>query len=220
MPTWTALTTCPRNRAPKPWARRWRPFAGTRGCRCLRAGGRIGPVGGRRLFHRGARRYRPVASGGGAWGAALRRVRTARDRLGRPCPAGACIPVEAGRFYLYGSHDAENVPPGRVPLLIEAAMAFGTGHHGTTKGCLEAFDRLLSQGVVPQKVADIGAGTAVLAIAAAKTIAEPGHRVRHRPGRGGGRRGQRRGPTASPVAAALHRGGGLRPSRPCRRRAL
>jgi ribosomal protein L11 methyltransferase len=82
-------------------------------------------------------------------------------------------PVEAGRFYLYGSHDAEHVPPGRVPLLIEAAMAFGTGHHGTTKGCLEAFDRLLSDGVMPQRVADIGAGTAVLAIAAAKTIPNP-----------------------------------------------
>jgi ribosomal protein L11 methyltransferase len=82
-------------------------------------------------------------------------------------------PVEAGRFYLYGSHDAESVPAGRVPLLIEAAMAFGTGHHGTTKGCLMAFDRLLGQGVLPRSVADIGAGTAVLAIAAAKTTPNP-----------------------------------------------
>lgn len=82
-------------------------------------------------------------------------------------------PVEAGRFYLYGSHDAESVPPGRVALLIEAAMAFGTGHHGTTKGCLEAYDRLLAHGFVPQRVADIGAGTAVLAIAAAKTSPNP-----------------------------------------------
>lgn len=48
-------------------------------------------------------------------------------------------------------------------------MAFGTGHHGTTKGCLEAYDLLLSEGVAPRAVADIGAGTAVLAIAAAKT---------------------------------------------------
>jgi ribosomal protein L11 methyltransferase len=78
-------------------------------------------------------------------------------------------PVEAGRFFLYGAHDAGRVPEGRVPLLIEAAMAFGTGHHGTTKGCLEAYDRLLAQGVVPGRVADIGAGTAVLAIAAALT---------------------------------------------------
>jgi ribosomal protein L11 methyltransferase len=60
-------------------------------------------------------------------------------------------------------------PRAAVALLIEAAMAFGTGHHGTTKGCLEAYDRLLSQGIVPQRVADIGAGTAVLAIAAALT---------------------------------------------------
>jgi ribosomal protein L11 methyltransferase len=82
-------------------------------------------------------------------------------------------PVTAGRFYLYGSHDADSVPEGSVPLLIEAAMAFGTGHHGTTKGCLEAFDRLLSQGVMPESVADIGAGTAVLAIAAAKTTPNP-----------------------------------------------
>lgn len=78
-------------------------------------------------------------------------------------------PVEAGRFFLYGAHDAERVPGGRVALLIEAAMAFGTGHHGTTKGCLEAYDRLLAQGIVPARVADIGAGTAVLAIAAAMT---------------------------------------------------
>jgi ribosomal protein L11 methyltransferase len=77
-------------------------------------------------------------------------------------------PVEAGRFFLYGSHDADALPEGRVGLLIEAAMAFGTGHHGTTKGCLEAFDRLLSAGVAPTNVADIGCGTAVLAIAAAK----------------------------------------------------
>jgi ribosomal protein L11 methyltransferase len=82
-------------------------------------------------------------------------------------------PVEAGRFYLYGSHDADTVPEGRIPLLIEAAMAFGTGHHGTTKGCLEAFDQLLSQGFVPRHVADIGAGTAVLAIAAAKALVSP-----------------------------------------------
>jgi ribosomal protein L11 methyltransferase len=79
-------------------------------------------------------------------------------------------PVEAGRFYVYGSHDADTVPEGCVPLLIEAAMAFGTGHHGTTKGCLEAFDALLDQGLRPSSVADVGCGTAVLAIAAAKVL--------------------------------------------------
>ena len=79
-------------------------------------------------------------------------------------------PVGAGRFFVYGSHDTENVPSGCVPLLIEAAMAFGTGHHGTTKGCLEAFDELLDDGFRPTKVADVGCGTAVLAIAAAKVL--------------------------------------------------
>ncbi|EBA18502.1 ribosomal protein L11 methyltransferase, putative [Roseobacter sp. SK209-2-6] len=77
-------------------------------------------------------------------------------------------PVEAGRFYVYGSHDAETVPEGRIPLLIEAAMAFGTGHHGTTLGCLKALDHLIDEGFEGRKVADIGCGTAVLAMAAAR----------------------------------------------------
>ena len=77
-------------------------------------------------------------------------------------------PVEAGRFFVYGSHDAEHLPDGRIGLLIEAAMAFGTGHHGTTLGCLRAFDRLLDQGHCFDKVLDLGCGTAVLAMAAAR----------------------------------------------------
>ncbi len=77
-------------------------------------------------------------------------------------------PVEAGRFFVYGSHDAEQVPAGRIALLIEAAMAFGTGHHGTTLGCLRMLDLLADRGVVARNVADIGCGTAVLAMAAAR----------------------------------------------------
>ncbi|MEL7345184.1 MAG: 50S ribosomal protein L11 methyltransferase, partial [Pseudomonadota bacterium] len=76
-------------------------------------------------------------------------------------------PVEAGRFYVYGSHDADTVPSGATALLIEASMAFGTGHHGTTLGCLRATDRLANEGFAPKAVADIGCGTAVLAMAAA-----------------------------------------------------
>ncbi len=79
-------------------------------------------------------------------------------------------PVEAGRFFVFGSHDADRVPAGRVPLQIEATVAFGTGHHGTTLGCLLAFDRLLDAGWRPDRVADIGCGTAVLAMAAAATL--------------------------------------------------
>lgn len=82
-------------------------------------------------------------------------------------------PVEAGRYFVYGSHDADKVPAGRVALLIEAAMAFGTGHHGTTLGCLRALDRLAADGFVPDGVADIGCGTAVLAMAAARSWSCP-----------------------------------------------
>lgn len=79
-------------------------------------------------------------------------------------------PVDAGRFFVFGSHDADKVPAGRIPLLIEASMAFGTGHHATTLGCLLAFDRLEAAGFRPARVADIGCGTAVLAMAAAKLL--------------------------------------------------
>ena len=81
-------------------------------------------------------------------------------------------PVEAGRFFVYGSHDADKVPEGRVALQIEATVAFGTGHHGTTLGCLRAFDRLYEAGFRPSNVADIGCGTAVLAMAAAAVLPE------------------------------------------------
>ncbi len=77
-------------------------------------------------------------------------------------------PVPAGQFFVYGSHDADQIPQGSVPLLIEAAMAFGTGHHGTTLGCLLALDLLAGDGFVGKSVADIGCGTAVLGMAAAK----------------------------------------------------
>ena len=79
-------------------------------------------------------------------------------------------PVEAGRFFVYGSHDADKVPADKIALQIEATVAFGTGHHGTTLGCLRAFDRLYGEGFRPAKVADIGCGTAVLALAAAAVL--------------------------------------------------
>ncbi|MEO8241314.1 MAG: 50S ribosomal protein L11 methyltransferase [bacterium] len=79
-------------------------------------------------------------------------------------------PVEAGRFFVYGSHDADKVPADKVALQIEATVAFGTGHHGTTLGCLKAFDRLYDAGFRPARIADIGCGTAVLAMAAAAVL--------------------------------------------------
>ncbi|KPN64142.1 ribosomal protein L11 methyltransferase [Aliiroseovarius crassostreae] len=82
-------------------------------------------------------------------------------------------PVEAGRFFVYGAHDADQLPAEKIGLLIEAAMAFGTGHHGTTLGCLRALDGLADKGFVGESVADIGCGTAVLGMAAAKIWPNP-----------------------------------------------
>jgi len=78
------------------------------------------------------------------------------------------VPVIAGRFVVHGAHDAQRVPKQLWPLRIEAAMAFGTGHHGTTRGCLEALDRLEKAGVRPRRIVDVGCGTGVLAMAAAR----------------------------------------------------
>lgn len=76
-------------------------------------------------------------------------------------------PVRAGRFTIHGSHDRDKVPQNTIAIEIEAALAFGTGHHGTTRGCLLALDRLLKVRQ-PRRVIDIGTGTGVLAIAAAR----------------------------------------------------
>lgn len=77
-------------------------------------------------------------------------------------------PVAAGRFVVHGSHDRGRVGSQKIGLEIEAAMAFGTGHHATTKGCLLLLDRLARRGMVARRVADIGSGTGVLAMAAAR----------------------------------------------------
>ena len=77
-------------------------------------------------------------------------------------------PVRAGRFFVYGAHDGGKAPIHTVNLRIEAGAAFGTGHHGTTVGCLIAYDTLIKSRRF-DRVLDVGAGTGVLAIAAART---------------------------------------------------
>ncbi len=82
--------------------------------------------------------------------------------------------VHAGRFYLYGAHHDGPDDASVIPILIEAGEAFGTGHHGTTKGCLLAFDDCLAT-VAPTSVLDLGTGTGMLAIAVAKVL--PGAKI-------------------------------------------
>ena len=79
------------------------------------------------------------------------------------------VPVRAGRFIVHGHHDRSKVPPNKLGIEIEAALAFGTGHHGTTRGCLLLLDHVL-KARHPARVLDLGTGTGVLAIAAAKAL--------------------------------------------------
>jgi ribosomal protein L11 methyltransferase len=79
------------------------------------------------------------------------------------------VPVRAGRFIVHGRHDRAKVPPNKLAIEIEAALAFGTGHHGTTRGCLLLLDQLL-KAHRPARVLDLGTGTGVLAISAAKAL--------------------------------------------------
>jgi ribosomal protein L11 methyltransferase len=79
------------------------------------------------------------------------------------------VPVPAGRFIVHGQHDRARIAPNKLGIEIEAALAFGTGHHGTTRGCLLLLDHVL-KAWRPRRVLDLGTGTGVLAIAAAKAL--------------------------------------------------
>jgi ribosomal protein L11 methyltransferase len=81
-------------------------------------------------------------------------------------------PVAAGRFLVHGAHDRGRVAANRIGIEIEAALAFGTGHHGTTHGCLMALDRIVKQRSIHGRgrVLDVGTGSGVLAIAAARAL--------------------------------------------------
>lgn len=81
-------------------------------------------------------------------------------------------PVEAGRFFVHGSHDRHRRPPSGVSIEIDAEMAFGTGHHATTWCCLVALDRLLKSKRFERPL-DLGTGTGVLAIALARVLRVP-----------------------------------------------
>src|SRR5205823_5111087 len=81
-------------------------------------------------------------------------------------------PVRAGRFFVYGAHDRGMVPPGVIPLRIEAGLAFGTGHHESTTLCLALISHLAKRHRFC-RILDLGCGTGVLAIAMARLWRSP-----------------------------------------------
>ncbi len=116
---------------------------------------------------RALRALAAIAIGDGA-ARALTFARVAAKDWVRESLAGL-PPVAAGRFVVHGAHDRARVAPSRIGIEIEAALAFGTGHHGTTRGCLLAFDRICKASHA-RHILDLGTGSGVLAIAAAHAL--------------------------------------------------
>ncbi len=112
-----------------------------------------------------------TAAAGDTAAKALRFERVAATDWVRESLAGLA-PVTAGRFVVHGAHDRARVPLSRIGIEIEAALAFGTGHHGTTRGCLLALDRICKS-LRPRQILDLGTGSGVLAIAAARALRQP-----------------------------------------------
>jgi ribosomal protein L11 methyltransferase len=112
-----------------------------------------------------------AAAAGAAMAKALRFERVAATDWVRESLAGLA-PVTAGRFIVHGAHDRDRIPLNRIGIEIEAALAFGTGHHGTTRGCLLALDSLCKSrsGKTARRILDLGTGSGVLAIAAARAL--------------------------------------------------
>src|SRR5580704_15759318 len=116
-----------------------------------------------------AMRELAAAAGGDNAGQALRfETIAAKDWVGESL--AGLKPVTAGRFVIHGAHDRDSVPSNHIGIEIEAALAFGTGHHGTTRGCLLALDHIGKGAHTPRRILDVGTGTGILAIAGARAL--------------------------------------------------
>jgi ribosomal protein L11 methyltransferase len=113
-----------------------------------------------------------VAAAAGAKAARAFTFATIADKDWVAASLAGLKPIAAGRFFVHGSHDRARVPANAAGIEIEAALAFGTGHHGTTRGCLLALDRIVKSRR-PSRILDVGCGSGVLAIAAAKALRRP-----------------------------------------------
>jgi ribosomal protein L11 methyltransferase len=109
-----------------------------------------------------------ISAAGATTGAALRfELIAAKDWVAEGLRG--LKPITAGRFIVHGAHDRDYAPPNRFGIEIEAALAFGTGHHGSTRGCLLALDQL-RKFANARRILDLGTGSGVLAIAAARAF--------------------------------------------------
>lgn len=121
-----------------------------------------------------------VAAAAGPEAAAALRFEEVADRDWVAQSLAGLKPVRAGRFIVHGAHDRVHIPANATGIEIEAALAFGTGHHGTTRGCLVALDALVKRDrITPRRrpargrkrtILDVGTGSGVLAIAAVKAL--------------------------------------------------